>query len=111
MELTKDEKIVLEIIKRHNRDNKIFDGLIRFEVVVVDPLGKKGAGIRRVINSLRQKGYAICSDSNGYWYAQSKTELLENAAALRGRAIKIINAAQGMERAAEVYDEMQDKLL
>ena len=110
-ELNQQEKTVLEVIKNHTKDSKIFDGAIRRAVRTTDPAEKPGAGLRRIINSLRQKGFAICSDTRGYWYAQSKGELLENAEALRGRAIKIINAAQGMERAAERYEEMKQETL
>lgn len=107
IELNKEEKIVIEIIKTRDRFHKIFDSQIRYAVSITDPSEKQGAGLRRVINSLRQKGYPICSDTGGYWYASSKEELIENVEALKGRAIKILEAARGMEKAAEGYDEMQ----
>ncbi len=109
--MTEIEKIVLEIIRKHNKKNKIFDGQIRSQIQVEDPAEKPGAGLRRVINSLRTKGYPICSDTSGYWYAESKAELLENAEALKGRAYKILEAARGMEKVAKKYNEVQGTLL
>lgn len=110
-ELTEEEKAVLDVIIKHSATDKIRDPQIRRIVMIIDPDSKKpGAGLRRVINQLRQKGFGICSDTGGYWYAQDKQELLDNAQSLRGRAIKIIEAARGMERAADRFDEMQARL-
>lgn len=108
--LTEPEKVVLEIIKKHNAGNKIFDGQIREQILIADPAEKPGAGLRRVINALRCKGYAICSDTRGYWYASTKQELVDNIEALKGRAIKILEAAKGMEHAIPVFDERRRTL-
>jgi len=105
------EKMVLDIIKTKKGEDRINDGGIRNLVKVADPdIKKPGAGLRRIINNLRQQGYAICSDTGGYWYASSKRELLDNAEALRGRAVKILEAVRGMERAAERFEEIQGGL-
>ena len=110
--LNDEEQSVHDIILGFDGSIKITDGEIRQRVQVADPdTKKKGAGLRRIINSLHQKGYPICSDTGGYWYAQSQQELLDNAEALRGRAIKILNAVQGMERAANHFNLMQAKLI
>lgn len=109
--MTEIEEIVLKIIQQHTSKNKIYDGGIRSQVLVKDPIGKKGAGLRAIINSLRQRGYPICSDQGGYWFATNKNELIENTEALRGRAIKILEAVRGMEKAVEMFDEVQAKLL
>jgi hypothetical protein len=109
-DLNHEEKMVLLIIQEHTKENTIFDGQIREKINIADPANKCGAGLRTVINSLRQKGYAICSDTNGYWYAQSKQEILDNAEALKGRALKILEAVTGMQKAAERYGEMQATL-
>lgn len=110
-EISEEEKAVLDVIIKHSSTDKIRDPQIRRQVQIIDPDTKKpGAGLRKVINQLRQKGFGICSDTGGYWYAQSKQELIDNAQSLRGRAIKIIEAARGMERAADRYDEIQARL-
>jgi len=109
--LKKEEEAVLRIIKNCTSENKILDPQIRQLVKVADPESdKKGAGLRRVINSLRQKGFAICSDTGGYWYAQSWEELNENINALIGRATKIMIAAQGMKKALDNFNEVQKQL-
>ena len=105
-----EESNVLDIIARHDWDHKVKAKQIAYQVTTEDPAGKPGAGLRRIVNSLRQKGYAICSDSQGYWYAKGKSELMDNIEALRGRAIKILEAVRGMERAVRDYDEPQKKM-
>lgn len=111
-ELTETDKLVLEIIRSVKGILRINDGGIRSLVKVKDPdAAKPGAGLRKIINGLRQRGYAICSDTRGYWYASGPQELRENAAALKGRAVKILEAAKGMERAADRYDEIQGRLV
>jgi len=109
--MTETEEIVLGIIRKHDAKNKIYDGGIRSQIQVADPVSKKGAGLRHVINSLRQMGYPILSDTGGYWYATTKSELIENTEALRGRAVKILEAVRGMEKAVEMFDTLQAKLL
>lgn len=111
MNCSHEELAVLEVIREHTAENKILDAYIRSQVRVQDPDKKKvGAGLRRIINSLRTKGYPICSDTGGYWYAQSKAELIENVEALRGRALKILEAVSGMQRAIERYDENMNEI-
>lgn len=109
--MTETEEIVLGIIRKHDAKNKIYDGGIRSQIQVADPVSKKGAGLRHVINSLRQMGYPICSDTGGYWFATSRSELIENINALKGRAIKILEAVRGMEKGVDMFNFEQGKLL
>ena len=110
--LSSEERAVLEVLNRHHKDNKITDPAIRVWVQVSDyHIEKFGAGLRRVINTLRQKGYPICSDTKGYWMATDKREILDNAEALKGRAIKILEAVRGMQYAAKKMPLEQTSLL
>lgn len=104
-QLSDEQRDVLMVIHKHDKYNKIKDFEIRRLVQVEDPdFKKEGAGLRKVINSLRQHGFAICSDTHGYWYARSQQEILDNIKALRGRANKILEAADGLKVAAARFN-------
>ncbi len=111
IEISDLEKAVIDSIKKRTREHKIIGGQILEEIGMIDPnMSKPGATLRKVINSLRQKGFAICSDSSGYWYAQTKGELEETIESLKGRAKKIYEAAAGMQKAVTMWDDVQQKL-
>lgn len=95
------ENDVLKIIKsRVGEENAIKDQEIRSMLEVPDSDKRKPtAGLREVINSLRQKEYPICSGLNGYWYAKDAQDLYFNIEALNGRALKIMTAVKGMRAA------------
>ncbi|MFZ3032286.1 MAG: hypothetical protein WA082_04575 [Candidatus Moraniibacteriota bacterium] len=114
--LTKEESevIVLGILRRHTGvDNAINDKMIRDLVTVADPDKRKfGAGLRDVVNSLRQQGEPICSGLVGYWYAADIDELEQNINALDGRALKIMSATKGMRETLNVWKHNhQERLL
>lgn len=98
---TKEESevAVLAILKNHvGVENAITDSMIRHIIQVADPDDRKpSAGLRDVINSLRQQGEPICSGLVGYWYAVDIDELEQNINALDGRALKIMSATKGMK--------------
>jgi|GEM_PF-375590 hypothetical protein len=92
------KKAILEIMLDHvGVENAITDKVIREIVIVSDPdLRKPTAGLRDIINALRQEGHPICSGLVGYWYAKDIDELRSNIEALDGRALKIMAATKGM---------------
>jgi len=59
--------------------------------------GKEGADLRAIVNALRRKGYPICADSNGYWYANNTGELVDYIASLQGRIDKETEALNGLK--------------
>lgn len=62
----------------------------------------KGTEIRRMVNSLRSKGEPICSDDNGYFYADTQHEINATIAQLSSRIDKIAQARDGLlNRTAE----------
>jgi hypothetical protein len=89
---------ILEIMLDHvGVENAITDKVIRELVIVSDPdRHKPTAGLRDIINTLRQEGHPICSGLVGYWYAKDIDELRSNIKALDGRALKIMAATKGM---------------
>jgi hypothetical protein len=96
---------ILDIIRsRVGEEKAIKDTEIRQMIDVPDPDKRKPtAGLRDIINSLRQKAYPICSGIKGYWYAKDIAELRENIEALDGRAIKIMTATKGMKETLEAW--------
>lgn len=93
------EYSILKIIEKHvGVKNAIKDKDIRNLVEVPDPDKEKPtAGLRIIINTLRSKGVPICSGTQGYWWAESYSDLKLNMEALEGRAIKIFEATKGMK--------------
>ena len=56
----------------------------------------KGSEIRRMVNSLRCKGEPICSDLDGYFYADNQHEINATIAQLSSRIHKITRARDGL---------------
>lgn len=56
----------------------------------------KGTEIRRMVNSLRCKGEPICSDMDGYYFADNQYEINATIAQLSSRIQKIANARDGL---------------
>ena len=56
----------------------------------------KGTEIRRIVNSLRGKGEPICSDLDGYYYADNQLEINATIAQLSSRIQKIAQARDGL---------------
>lgn len=56
----------------------------------------KGTEIRRIVNSLRCKGEPICSDLDGYYYADNQLEIKATIAQLSSRIQKIAQARDGL---------------
>lgn len=61
-----------------------------------------GRTLRRKISRLRQDGYPICSDENGYYYAKSQSEINATACRLNMLVTNISNARTGMLHASLV---------
>ena len=55
-----------------------------------------GRNLRRKINRLRQEGYPICSDENGYYYAENQQEVNDTVCRLNQQITMISNARTGM---------------
>lgn len=55
-----------------------------------------GRNLRRKISKLRQEGYPICSDESGYYYAETKEELVDTICRLSTFATKVSIARNGM---------------
>lgn len=61
--------------------------------------------LRRRISRLRQDGFPICSDENGYYYAENQNEINATVCRLNMLVTKISNARTGMLYASVMTDE------
>ena len=55
-----------------------------------------GRSLRRIISSLRQDGYPICSSSNGYYYAKSQDEVNDTVSRLNEFVTGVSNTRTGL---------------
>ena len=55
-----------------------------------------GRNIRRNVAKLRQQGYPICSDENGYYFAESQTEINQTVGRLNCLVTAVSNARTGL---------------
>ena len=81
-----------EFLKKHHtgRENAVYSRELQ-RLFLID-----GRTLRRKISSLRQDGYPICSDENGYYYADSQTEINATVARLNQLVTKVSNARTGL---------------
>lgn len=64
-----------------------------------------GRTLRRKVNNLRQDGFPICSDENGYYYAQNQREINATVSRLGSHITKVSNARTGMLYASILGEE------
>jgi hypothetical protein len=62
-----------------------------------------GSSVRQMVNRLRCEGRPVCSDANGYFYAQSRDEIDGTVSQLLSRTRKINDAAQGLILSHQVF--------
>lgn len=58
--------------------------------------GVSGRTIRKYVHRLRQEGKPICSDQNGYYYAEEQQEVNETVSRLNEFITRIGNARTGL---------------
>lgn len=74
--------------------------------------GVGGTTLRQMVNKLRCEGQPICSDANGYFYAQTITEVELTSSQLLSRIKKIINAVYGLILSQQNFrHELEEKTL
>lgn len=94
---------VHQYLRHHKGEGAIFGTQIMDECDI-----KAGPELRRCINSLRNNGVPVCSNSNGYWLAVTDEEVLETVKQLKGRAYAILAAAYRMQSSLINQDDIFD---
>lgn len=97
-ELTDYQKKCLEVVSKHTKNNPVTGKEIA-NAIGLKPraTGKDGADMRSVVNALRVKGYPICAIGEGYYYAQTSSELSEYIYSFQGRIDKQQEACDGLK--------------
>lgn len=65
----------------------------------------KGSSVRQLVNMLRCEGNPICSDSTGYYYAETEFELKHSIGHLHSRAMNIMKARNGLIKSQNIFNE------
>ncbi len=105
IDLTFYQEESLRIIALHPQSNPITGVEIAKRIHLKDrDLGKEGADLRAVVNALRCKGFPICANSAGYYYARSKEQLDAFTKSFKGRIDKQTQAYNGMMSGYEKLD-------
>jgi hypothetical protein len=100
MRLTELQQNTLGVVSRRYKNNPITGKDISTQIGLKDrDSGKEGADMRSIINALRTKGYPICAAGNGYYYAQSQTELFEFISSFQARIEAQQGACDALKRA------------
>lgn len=98
--LTDTQDMVLRAITPHSSANPISNlQLTRQLNFKPRDTGKEGADMRSVINALRVKGFPICANGKGYFYAYTDHDLGKYIGELDGRIAKMQEASEGLSRA------------
>lgn len=99
--LTAWQERALAVISKRRKSSPIIGKKIALEIGLKErDSGKEGADMRSIVHALRVKGYPICADSRGYYYASSRRELEEYTESLRGRIRKEQEAVTGLVSSA-----------
>jgi len=103
--LTKLQHKTLEVLV--NLKGKEITGrkLAKLIGIKKDKHGKVGANMRAIINALRTKGWPICANSEGYFYAQTPEQLSKYIVDFQARIDKQQQACDGLQNA---FDKIEN---
>ncbi|MCK9318917.1 hypothetical protein [Methanoculleus sp.] len=96
--LTTFQEKTLKVVKEASRARPVTAKRLAFIINLKENPGKEGANMRSIIHALRVKGYPICANGKGYYYAQTSTELSEYIVSLGTRIMKVEEAVKGLQK-------------
>ncbi len=98
--LTDNQQKVLRILLADTNADATITGLnLAKRVGFLRKQGEDQGGMRGVIHALRVKGFPICANGRGYFYARSDEELSKFIFKLQGRVDKQQEAVFGLKEA------------
>ncbi len=97
----KISKIFYEYLKAYHKGQRNAASSKKLEAV----FNLNGKNIRIIINNLRCEGIPICSDKNGYYYAETLSELSATIAQLNSRIKKMSVAKNGLSNHNDLIQE------
>ena len=104
--LTGLQEATLKVIKEAKKSRPISATKITFIIGLKEDRSKEGANMRSIIHALRVKGYPICANGRGYYYAQTSTELSEYIVSLNARIMKTEEASRGLSKGFDKVKEI-----
>lgn len=98
---------VLGIINKRGINNPIKN----YELTTIFQLSEKdhkaGANLRSVVNALRDKGYPVCANGEGYYYPQTPEELAEYIRSFQNRIDQQQEACNNLKTRHQSWVEMK----
>ena len=104
--LTEAQERTLKVVKEATRSRPISAKKITFIIGLKEDFSKEGANMRSIIHALRVKGYPICANGRGYYYAQTSMELSEYIVSLNARITKTEEASRGLSKGFDKVKEI-----
>lgn len=112
--LTPLQEKTLKVVKEVNKKMPLTAKQITNIIGLKEDFSKEGANMRSIIHALRVKGYPICANGRGYYYARTSTELSEYIVSLNARIMKTEEASRGLskgfDKVKRVFEEQTSKL-
>lgn len=96
--LTILQEKTLKVVKQVSKLKPMTAKRIAFIISLKESPGKEGANMRSIIHALRVKGYPICANGKGYYYAQTSTELSAYIVSLGARIMQMEQASKGLQK-------------
>ena len=108
--LTKNEKAIHDLhafnaVEKLLRDNK-GQGALHGAFIANQCGLKNDVEVRYCVNYLRSICIPICSNTNGYWIANTDEEILDTVKMLKARAYSMLSIAYRMQTSLIDQDEM-----
>lgn len=95
--LTELQTSTIEEIQKHFAGNEIIGLHVALAINLKErERGMEGADVRAIIHALRVKGYPICANRKGYYWARNQTELDEFLTDFGNRIYSQKKALEGM---------------
>lgn len=108
--MTELQQSTLKVIEAHSKGDEITGKEVAMKIGLRPrDTGKEGADMRSVIHALRVKGYLICANTKGYFYATDINEAQETIESLEGRVKKQYEAIYGMRQGIELLVASNNK--
>ena len=101
--LTPYQSHVAKILRHSTKESPVTGRTIGRMVGIQENAKTDGANLRSVIHALRVKGFPICADSNGYFWAGDAEELQEFIISFQGRVDEQQKAVDGLRAS---YDKV-----
>lgn len=96
--LSKLQHQTLQILVQDSHEGQPINGTnLAKRIGLKQQTGKDGANLRSIIHTLRIKGFPICANGRGYFYARSSDQLSKFITKMQGRVLSQEQALKGLK--------------